>query len=462
MKRMHRLISIILLFAAAGAAAQTQPFGLGMEPTPKNFDSSIRSATAKAGEKQLPSRVDLSPLFPAPGYQGEQNSCVAWATAYAAKSYQENLGSGQSRADREKVFSPSYIYNQINNGRDQGSTIPDAIELVKNQGCATLTTMPYGDYRTQPTRAAREEAAAYRVESYARLDGKNLASLKTLLADGVPIIVGMKTYENFMTYSGGVYSRTGGAYIGGHAMIIVGYDDGKNAFKIMNSWSDRWGDKGFVQYDYALFTENHHTAMAMYNPAANTPARSVPPNTVSASAGAYRDKIAVTWEPVKSADYYVVFRAEKEPKSFREAAKTKGAAYIDGAAASGVEYFYAVKSVGPGGESDFSSVARGFLMTESRLGTPKNLTGISEKGAIKLVWDEVEEAEGYYVYRWDAKAEEFRRIGVSRNIGYRDSALPANSRGERYAVTAFRGDKESKADEGVSVLIPQVQVEIPQ
>ena len=37
----------------------------------------------------FPSSIDLSPRFPEPGNQGSQYSCVAWALAYALKSYQE-------------------------------------------------------------------------------------------------------------------------------------------------------------------------------------------------------------------------------------------------------------------------------------------------------------------------------------------------------------------------------------
>ena len=34
---------------------------------------------------------------------------------------------------------------------------------------------------------------------------------------------------------------------GGHAMVVVGYDDDKygGAFEILNSWGTYWGNKGF-------------------------------------------------------------------------------------------------------------------------------------------------------------------------------------------------------------------------
>lgn len=462
MKSVRLYIAAVLFTATLGLYAQAASVGLGMEPTPKNFDGSIRGATAKAGVSEIPKAVDLAPVFPSPGYQGEQNSCVAWATAYAARSYQENRRRNWGASDSATIFSPGFIYNQINRGRDDGSTIPDAMELVKTQGVSTLKSMPYGDYRTQPSPAARQEALRFRVESYARLDGKNINALKALLADGHPVIIGMKTYENFMTYQGGVYRRTSGAYLGGHAMVIVGYDDSRNAFRIMNSWSDRWGENGFVWYDYGLFAEMHHTAMVMYDKPSNTPEKSYPPNTVTASAGAYTDRIQVTWEPVKSADYYTVFRAEGSPRDFARAGQVKGTAFIDNRVKPDTDYFYTVKSTGPGGESGFSSVARGSLKVERELGAPRNLRGLSDTAGIKLIWDPVEGAEGYNVYRWDEAVEQWSLIGSSRNEGFLDARVSGDSRQERYIVTSFARDRESKAGEGVTVMIPRPAEIVPE
>lgn len=32
----------------------------------------------------------------------------------------------------------------------------------------------------------------------------------------------------------------------GHVLIITGYNDEMKGFRIMNSWSSAWGDKGFA------------------------------------------------------------------------------------------------------------------------------------------------------------------------------------------------------------------------
>jgi C1A family cysteine protease len=38
--------------------------------------------------------------------------------------------------------------------------------------------------------------------------------------------------------------------------VIAGYDDGRNAFLVMNSWGTSWGDKGFIWIDYHFFSSN--------------------------------------------------------------------------------------------------------------------------------------------------------------------------------------------------------------
>jgi C1A family cysteine protease len=38
-----------------------------------------------------------------------------------------------------------------------------------------------------------------------------------------------------------------------HAMVIVGYEDKYNAFKVLNSWGPNWGYGGFCYMSYDLF-----------------------------------------------------------------------------------------------------------------------------------------------------------------------------------------------------------------
>ena len=44
--------------------------------------------------------------------------------------------------------------------------------------------------------------------------------------------------------------------IGGHAMVAVGYDDTKKAFRIQNSWGRTWADSGYGWFSYDFWKRN--------------------------------------------------------------------------------------------------------------------------------------------------------------------------------------------------------------
>ena len=218
---------------------------------------SDRSGNLLGGDSspQLPSSVDLSGNFPKPGSQGPTlGSCVGWATAYALKSYHERIEEGWSLNRTNTLFSPAWIYNQINRGENKGSRITDALQLMVDKGAATYATMPYDDtdYTTQPSGSAITEARNFKALSYSRVTGTE--QIKAELANRNPVVIGIKTFQSFQRLSGqhAVYNNFNGQEGAGHAVTIVGYDDDRygGAFKIINSWGQNWGDDGYFWLPY--------------------------------------------------------------------------------------------------------------------------------------------------------------------------------------------------------------------
>jgi hypothetical protein len=61
----------------------------------------------------------------------------------------------------------------------------------------------------------------------------------------------MATTDNFHRVRGSsVFNDVRSSTEGHHAMNIVGYDDQKGAFKLLNSWGPEWGDGGYGWVDY--------------------------------------------------------------------------------------------------------------------------------------------------------------------------------------------------------------------
>lgn len=210
--------------------------------------------------------VDLSMYLPPVGSQGTQGSCVAWATGYYLKSFHENMeDSNNGVAIVNNQMSPAFVYNQIKAGScADGSSIPDALKLISDTGIVTWQEMPYNqnECNTQPSAAQNVLAGSNKIMSYAPLNGDKLfEQAKASLMNNQPVVVAISIdNEHFGAIDNkgdAAYREFGGvdAVDGAHAMLVVGYDDAKTAFKVVNSWGKNWGNDGFVWIDYKAFQE---------------------------------------------------------------------------------------------------------------------------------------------------------------------------------------------------------------
>ena len=80
---------------------------------------------------------------------------------------------------------------------------------------------------------------------------QDLSAIKTALAKYGPLPIAFMVYEDFMHYKTGVYSYTTGKRLGGHAVLLVGYNDEEQYFSVKNSWDTGWGEDGFFRIAYS-------------------------------------------------------------------------------------------------------------------------------------------------------------------------------------------------------------------
>jgi len=204
----------------------------------------------------LPPSVMLTSQFPSPGDQMSEGSCVGWAVAYGAKTFQETVEQGWSPSALNHQFSASWLYNQINFGVDGGSYPSDALNMLVSKGADTLSSFPYvnGDYLTQPNAASFEHASHFTAKSWSTLDTTETA-VKNVLASHKPVIIAFQVlpdYDNLNGTTNTVYDDDAGSSRGGHANVLIGYDNAKQAFRMINSWGTFWGDGGYGWLAYSL------------------------------------------------------------------------------------------------------------------------------------------------------------------------------------------------------------------
>ncbi|MBS1761078.1 MAG: peptidase C1A papain [Bacteroidetes bacterium] len=228
-----------------------------------------------ANQKALPEAVSLLRFAPERGDQGQQGSCVAWSSAYAAQTI---LFSAATHADPNQIkFSPSYLYNQIKLDGCQGSYVQRAMEAMSRNGGVPLSNYPYSDQDCDrmPTGTQIQQGQQFRIHGFTRLTNDNeqinTRAIKEHLAKDVPVVIGMMVGQSFMQDMMGkeLWTPTNmdasGMGQGGHAMCVIGYDDRKfgGAFQIMNSWTPQWGNNGIGWVRYGDFKNYVREAYGM-------------------------------------------------------------------------------------------------------------------------------------------------------------------------------------------------------
>ena len=78
--------------------------------------------------------------------------------------------------------------------------------------------------------------------------GGNVEAIKNDLYNYGSVSAAFTVYEDFLTYTGGVYYHQTGASLGGHAIKIIGWGNdsasGMDYWLCMNSWNNSWGVNG--------------------------------------------------------------------------------------------------------------------------------------------------------------------------------------------------------------------------
>lgn len=208
--------------------------------------------------KPLPLAVDLSPNFPFPPFdQGSLGSCTGNA-GVGAMTYAEVRQKIEPVVMLSRLF--CYYNSRDDKDNDTGATIRDTIKAINRYGLPPEETWPYDidRFTVKPSKDAYEQASHRQALHYARVP-QTLDAFKSVLADGHPIVIGFSVYESFEADE---TTRTGNAdlpgpgesLLGGHAVVVCGYDDSTERFHLRNSWGEGWGDRGYftLPYEYLM------------------------------------------------------------------------------------------------------------------------------------------------------------------------------------------------------------------
>lgn len=215
----------------------------------------------------MPTRLDLteSGYLPEVYDQGGIGSCVANAVAAAIEYAMRKRPNDPEVSDfleEDRIFSPSRLFLYYGareiiglQKADSGCHIRDAIKVAYNVGAPRETGWKYDEakFSHKPPKRQYKSAPFHKITSY-RSVPVDIQQVKNALYAGLPVIFGVAVFNSFFSNARGdiPMPRSYDPMIGGHAMLIVGYNDVTRRFKFRNSWGAGWGTEGHgtIPYEY--------------------------------------------------------------------------------------------------------------------------------------------------------------------------------------------------------------------
>jgi C1A family cysteine protease len=216
--------------------------------------------------KPVPKQADLSDGCPTVKDQGALGACSAHASLEAMSYLWLQKGIPDPNLSRLYTYYWSRVAEGTSPAEDSGCVLHDVARCLQVRGSCLEVSWPYSDAHTpgkggpfsaMPPDGCDAEAKGYRLNEFRRVHGRYglqqaIANLK------LPVVAGFSVSEDMLSDA---CAQTGlvpvptdeTEFVGGHAVLFVGYDDDRKVVKFQNSWGSGWGDRGMGYLPYEFF-----------------------------------------------------------------------------------------------------------------------------------------------------------------------------------------------------------------
>ncbi|MEZ5045260.1 MAG: C1 family peptidase [Saprospiraceae bacterium] len=261
---LHKTSLAVLFLLFTQLSYSQSPFGLILEnerydTVPMASEVPLSRGTSKS----------LRLWAPSPSDQGATPSCAGHAIAHAL-SICFVVDAPEPTTNPHEVqqqrLSASFIYNQIKvgPGRGDGASLLNGFRLAKAIGDCYERDFPNNTSpEVKPSTEHFRSAADFRIQSFGKLDNGNIDTMvfqnriKGQLEDASPVVIGLDVPLNWKLTAATYWDQED---LAGHAMVIIGFNDLKGEFELMNSFGPDWADNGFISLRYELVMKHLHYA----------------------------------------------------------------------------------------------------------------------------------------------------------------------------------------------------------
>lgn len=237
----------------------------------------------------LPTKIDNKTWCSPIEDQGQIGSCTANAGVGMYEYMERRAFDRHIDGSRLFLYKATRLLMGEEGQGDSGAYIRTTLGALRLFGIPNEDFWPYTDHPTNfdvmPDAWLWAFGQNFQSIKYFRLDysangNENVQRMKENVAKGYALDFGFIVFSSYRdaATNGGIFPypsiSSGGTYseeiVGGHSVLIVGYDDDKvstnprdgnsktGCFLIRNSWGESWGDHGYgwIPYEYFMLNSN--------------------------------------------------------------------------------------------------------------------------------------------------------------------------------------------------------------
>ena len=187
-------------------------------------------------------------------YQGMCGSCWTFSSAAVFESSILIKYSEMTDTSEQNILDCAASLNGRDAGSCNGGWYGYVFDYYSKNNIVSEVQNPY---KVKESFCKKTKSIPYKVTAWGYVSPDaglpSVSEIKKALVMYGPLAACVKVTEPFQAYVGGIFDEF--ASVAGpsdinHAIVIVGWDDRKKAFLIKNSWSEDWGEKGYMWIEY--------------------------------------------------------------------------------------------------------------------------------------------------------------------------------------------------------------------
>lgn len=217
----------------------------------------LHSLMPKFRFAKLPGAYDLEPFCGPVFDQGQQGSCTANAGCGNFEYLLRRFKGDNTILSRSFLYYMERKYDGTLDQGDCGSTGRSSCMVMLKNGVCPDSDMPYSDrdFTTAPSDSAVASAILRQSGAFHVLP--SVMDMKSCIASEYPCIIGFAVFQSFESSWNAQgfmpIPEPGEGLLGYHEVLLIGYNDAYNAFKVRNSWGGSWGLGGnfWMPYSFA-------------------------------------------------------------------------------------------------------------------------------------------------------------------------------------------------------------------